>query len=401
MRGHIARRGNSWTCYFDRPRDPVTGKRRKTSKSGFPTKKAAERWLANLVTSLDQGTFVEASKQTLAQFLTEWLPTAETRGLRPSTRANYRYLIKHIVPRLGGVRLQRLTPGQLNAMYAELLATGRCDGKGGLSAKTVREVHSLLHRALADAVRWGLLTRSPADSADPPRKQTRERQAWTAEQLAAFLRHVKGDRLYAAYHLAAMTGMRRGEVLGLRWRDLDLDAGRLTVVQTLIVVGPDYEFGTPKTARGRRSLALDPGTVAVLRDHREAQELERHYLGLDPTGDLVFTTIEGGPLSPRAFTKAFQQRVKRAGLPQIPLHALRHTHATLALQAGIHPKVVSERLGHSSVSITLDVYSHAIPAMEETAAALVATLVLGEEDASVALLEPPGNPDGPSPSSEV
>jgi integrase len=310
---------------------------------------------------------------------------------------------KVIVPRLGGVPLQRLTPTHLNGVYAELLRSGRASGKGGLSPKSVRHVHMVLRRSLADAVRWNRLQRNPADFADPPGKAASQpkMKTWTAEQLAAFLHHVREDRLYAAFLLAAMTGMRRGEVLGLRWGDVDLEAGRLSIMQTLIA--PDYrmQFSTPKTAAGSRSVALDPGTVAALREHAGNQAKERAMLGFVEDSELVFTSLDGSPVHPHQFSQAFKQRAKEACLPQIRLHDLRHTYATLALQAGIHVKVVSERLGHASVGVTLDTYSHTIPAMQETAAALVATLVLGQEDAPSALPEPAGHPDGLSPSSET
>jgi integrase len=183
----------------------------------------------------------------------------------------------------------------------------------------------------------------------------------------------------AAYVLAATTGLRRGELLGLRWRDLDLGAGRLSVTQTLVSVNYAVSFSTPKTAAGRRSVALDPATVAALRAHRVAVLEERLSLGLGaPTEDaLAFTAIDGTPLHPGQFSDRFDRLVKAAGVPRIRFHDLRHTHATLALRAGVHPKVVSERLGHSTISVTLDTYSHAIPAMQEEAAAKVAALVFG------------------------
>jgi integrase len=276
--------------------------------------------------------------------------------------------------------LQRLTPSHLNRLYAELLAYGRIEREGGLSARTVRYCHTILRRALADAVRWNRLPRNVADSADPPTKNattSTPMRTWTAEQLRAFLGSVRDDRLHTAYVLLASTGARRGEILGLRWRDVDLDAARISIRQTLVSVDYRAQFSEPKTAKGRRNVALDPATVSALREHAERQALERAIFG-DAGLDLVFSEPDGSPLHPHQFSQAFKIRTKQAGLPTIRLHDLRHTYATLALQAGVHPKVVSERLGHASVSITLDTYSHAIPAMEETAASLVAALFLGD-----------------------
>jgi integrase len=286
----------------------------------------------------------------------------------------------HIIPALGTVPLQRLTAAQLNALYADLLAKGRRDGKGGLSARTVAYVHATVRKALAEGVRWQLLTRNVADQATPPRQQASDTlRTWSADELRAFLAHVESDRLYGAYVLAGTTGLRRGEVLGLRWRDLDINAGRLAVTQTLISVNYEVSFSTPKTARGRRSVALDLTTIAALRTHRARLLEERLSLGLGSPkdDDLVFTAFDGKPLHPGQFSDRFDRLVRAAGVPRINFHGLRHTHATLALQAGVHPKVVSERLGHATVSITLDTYSHAIPAMQEEAAEKVAALVFG------------------------
>jgi integrase len=240
-------------------------------------------------------------------------------------------------------------------------------------------IHVVVHKAWGDAVKWQILSRNVADSTTPPRPQTKEPKTWTADDLRAFLGHIEGDRLSAAYFLAATTGLRRGEVLGLRWCDLDLAAPRLSVIQTLISVGGAASFSTPKTARGRRAVALDSTTVSALRAHRIRQLEERMALGLGApsTDGLVFADIDGGPLHPSRFSEGFDRLVKAAGAPRINFHGLRHTHATLALAAGIHPKVVSDRLGHSTIAVTLDLYSHTVPGLEEAAAEKVAALVFG------------------------
>ena len=377
MRGHIRKQGNAWYVIVDLPRHPETGKRRQKWHSGFRTRRDAQRALAEIVTRLDHGTYIEPNKQTLAAFLDDWLASTESR-LRPSTFATYEMIVKkHISPRLGSLPLQTLTAARLNALYAELLTSGRRNAKGGLSPSTVRYIHAVLRKALSDAVRWNLLPRNVADAADPPRPKRTQMKTWSARELRTFLDHVKNDRLYAAWALAATTGMRRGEVLGLTWQELDLDAGRASITRTLTVVGGyELHFSEPKTAAGRRLVALDPQTVAALEAHREAQLLERSLMReAYSDSDLVFAREDGTPIHPDSFSDAFLRHSKEAGLPRIRLHDLRHTHATLALAAGVHPKVVSERLGHASVTITLDTYSHAIPAMQETAATLVAGLV--------------------------
>jgi integrase len=201
---------------------------------------------------------------------------------------------------------------------------------------------------------------------------------WTAEQVRAYLEHTADHRLHAAFVVLATTGMRRGECLGLRWSDIDLAAGRLSIVQTVIVVNHDVRIGSPKTARGRRTVVLDPGTVAVLRKHRQQQLAERLIMGAGfADHGLVFRRPDGGPLHPERFSRTFEIEARRAGLPKIRLHDLRHTWATLALSAGEHPKVVQERLGHANVSITLDVYSHVTEGLHTDAASRVAGIIFG------------------------
>lgn len=358
-------------------------KRKQRSKAGFKTRKEAQAALNDILGSLQRGSYVGPSKTTLADFLQdEWLPAIEG-TIRPSTLRSYRLQVeKHVVPRLGSVPLQRLDGGAINRFYASLADDGRTDGNGGLSPASVRRVHASLHRALKDAVRWGKLTRNPADAAYPPRVRAhaaKEMTTWTVEELRSFLDSVADDPLYALWLTLASTGMRRGEALGLRRSDLDLDAGRASIRRTLIAIGYELHHSTPKTAKGNRQIALDPRTVEALKAHRTAQVKEQLAMGehYEDNG-LVFSRPDGTPIHPDRASKMFNQLVARSGLRRIRLHDLRHTHATIALRAGIHPKVVSERLGHGSITITLDTYSHAIPAMQEEAAETVAALVNGD-----------------------
>jgi integrase len=359
----------------------VTGRRRQKSKGGFRTRKAAEAALRELVASVDAGKYVERSTRTVGDYLDEWLEVVRPR-LRPTSVNSYRQAVGHIKGRVGAVPLQSLQPLEVESLYTDLLASGGARGRP-LSPKTVRNIHVVLRKALADAERLGLVVRNAAAAAKPPVPSKHEHTTWTAEQLARFLTSVEDERLAAAFVLLATTGMRRGEALGLRWRDLDLDAGRLSIVQTITTVREEMVITPPKTARSRRLVSLDPGTVAALRDHRRRQNEERLRVGESWSGEreFVFTNEIGEPVHPSALSRLFVSSVRKAGLPKIRLHDLRHTYATVALAAGVHPKIVSERLGHATIAVTLDLDSHVTPAIDAEAAALVASKIFDHSTA--------------------
>lgn len=408
MRGHVRKRGSTWAVVVDVGRQPSRScpscrtrywtadgrretcarcgadllsereERRQQWHGGFPTRREAQQELPEILGRLNRGTYIPPSRVTFGQFLLEeWLPAIES-TVRATTLASYRVNItKHVVPALGALPLQKLSPAALNGFYAKLLAGGRRDGQG-LAPKTARNIHVVIHKALADALRWGRVTRNVAEVADPPRVGRRQMNVWAPPELRRFLSHVRDDRLYAAWLLLATTGMRRGEALGLRWQDVDLDAGHTAITQTLVVVDGKPATSEPKTSKGRRQLALDPATVAALREHRKRQLEERMAWGPAwQDSGLVFTREDGSLIHPEAFADQFLRRASAAGLRRIRLHDLRHSYASAALAAGVHPKVVSERLGHATVSITLDTYSHAIAGLQEEAANRVAAMILG------------------------
>jgi integrase len=415
VRGHVRRRGEpgSWEYIVDiglaaaqrcticnkrfwverRPRDKCfkcggalkeTEERRRETKSGFATQKECQAAMNKLLVAVEQHNYTAPTKASVKEYLTkEWLPAVKS-TIRPSTYGSYvQHVDCHVVPHIGTVKLQKLSGSQVNALYAKLAETGRKDGKTGLSPMTIHHVHACLHKACKDAVRWGHISRNPLDAADPPRKKsdgTKEMRTWTKEQVKAFLEAMKDERLSPLWHTIAMTGMRRGEAIGLRWSDVDLEGGRLAVRRALIPNGRDVVVSEPKTIKGRRVIALDPGTVEVLKAQAARQlDEQKEWDEAWVDSGLVFTLENGAALDPESVSRYFRLAVKQSMLPQIRLHDLRHTHATLALQAGIHPKVVSERLGHATISITLDTYSHAIPAMQEEAATLIAGLVFAEK----------------------
>ena len=369
QRGPIHRRGDVWIAYWR----TETSEGRKQHTKSFRTKKEAQQFLTDTMAAIRGGVFSEPTKVTLGEFLLErWLPTKKM-AVRVSTYASYRGLVeRHVIPALGHVQIQQLTADRLDRFYADLVAHG-------LATKTIRNIHVLLHRALTDAVRKSLVPRNVADASDPPklnRADREEMKTWTPEQLREFFAGIATHRLAAAYILAATTGMRRGEVLGVRWRDIDFKARRLHVQQTVLTVEYQIIIGRPKTLRGERKIALDDQTIQVLQSHRAAQRREKQLLG-DGYQDhgLVFAREDGTPVHPDYFSQTFDRTVRRLGLPKIRLHDLRHTHATLGLAAGVHVKVISDRLGHATTSFTQDVYMHAIPAVEEDAADQIAHIV--------------------------
>lgn len=372
--GRVFKRGATWSFTVD---VQVPGAPRKQrTKAGFASKSEALRGMHEVQESLRVGRYVEPSRLSLGTFLTTmWLPAARA-TVRATTWDSYEaYIRLYVVPRIGELPLQSISRGQLMIFYGELEQNGRIRRTGGLSSKTVHNIHVTLLKAFGDALEDQLIARNPATRAHRTTVDRPVMTTWSATQVRTFLRQVREDRLFALWRLAVTTGMRRGELLGLRWRDIDHNAAQLAVVQTLLKAGGTTFFSGPKTQRSRRTIALDPVTLEALRRHRSRQSAERLALGeAYADHELVFCFTDGKPLDPDGVRLRFARHVREAGLPKIRLHDLRHTHATLGLMADVHPKVMQERLGHSTVAFTLDIYSHAVPSMQEQAANKVAAL---------------------------
>jgi integrase len=375
----------TWAYVVDVGRD-AKGRRRQHKRSGFGSRKEAERALRDTLANTDHGRYVNPSDQSLGDFLIDdWLPTTRPPRVRPNTYRDRELIVhRYITPRIGDVGLQQLTPRHLSDLYTDLLERGRIRGDGGLSPKTVRGVHLVLSKALKEAMRWGLIERNPTDLVDPPSlrlvaaRRRRAMRVWDSAQLRAFLAHVASHRFYAFWLTAATTGMRRSELLGLRWSDLDLAAASLVVNATLVpgVDGRPLFEEMPKTRAGHRTVSLDAVTVDALRTERAGQEDDRRLgEGWHNEHGFVFVWDDGRHLNPDWVWHEFVRLVDEAGLPRIRFHDLRHTHATLLLRAGVNPRVVSERLGHSSVAFTLDTYAHVLPGMQAAAADTFAELL--------------------------
>ena len=326
MRGHVIKRGkNSWSIVLSMGKDPSTGKYKQQWVSVKGTKKDADRRLAEMLHQIDTGGFVKPGKVTVAEFLERWLKDYVGPNLGPRTAEGYEHIVsRHLIPDLGSIPLLQIKPEHLQRYYSEKLSGGRLDGKGGLSPKTVRHHHVTLHDALQSAVKWGL-----------------------------------------------------------RWSDVDLILGQLSVTRSLHHLrNGEIVFRAPKTAKGKRMIALPPSASSVLRDHLEQQKTVRLLLG-EPLqdNDLVFSRPDGRPLLPDTVTKTWIKLARRNGLSGVRLHDARHTHASLLLKQGIHPKIVQERLGHATIATTLDTYSHVAPGLQ-AAAALAFDRVLSLEDQS-------------------
>lgn len=318
--------------------------------------------LTDLLKAVDSGSFADPGKLTMADYLRDtWLPHITTR-VRPRTALRYRQLIElHVIPVIGSVKMAKLRPAHVQQVV---------DGasSSGLAPRTVASVYRTLHGALAQAVRWQLLGVNAATAVRPPRTERPELNSPDAAKVGKVLDATRGTRLYVPLAIAASTGLCRGELLALRWREVDLDAGSLRVTASLQRVGADLVFLPPKTDRARRTVGLPPAAVALLRRHRKEQAERRLLLGEAWADlDLVIERGDGEPFPPDSLSRDWYRLVRRVGLPGLRLHDLRHAYATALPTAGVHPKVASEALGHSSVSFTMDTYQHLMPTMQEQA----------------------------------
>ena len=372
MRGHLVKRAkNSWSIVLDLGGNPATGKRRQQWISIKGTKRDAEKRLAELIHQIDTGGFIRPARVTLGEFLHKWMEIYASSNVRARTLEGYRTIVdRHLVPKLGTIRLTALQPGHLQEYYALALSEGRYDGRGGLSARTVQHHHRLLSEALSHAVKWGLVSRNVAQAVDPPRPRNKEMNALDFDGVTAFLEAAKGATHYHLFHLDIYTGLRLSEILGLRWKDVDLDLATISVTQVMHRLrDKSFIFQEPKTAKSRRQIDLSPTAAIALRAYREEQSAQRILLGRPlAENDLVFAHPHGSPLFPSSVSRAFQQIARKVAIQGIRFHDLRHTHATLMLKQNVNPKVVQERLGHATFAITMDTYSHVLPGLQKEAA---------------------------------
>ncbi len=370
MKGHIRKRGqNSWAIVIDLPKDPKTGRRRQQWHTVNGNKKDAEKELRELLHSLEAGSYVKPQRLTLGEYLYRWLVGYVQTNCSTRTLDSYQSIVnRHLIPNLGSRILTQLHPQEVQQYYSRALTEGRTDGKGGLSARTVLHIHRVLVEALNYALRQGYIIRNVGELVDPPRAKKPKMKTLTPQEVAILLSVAIDTIYYPIIYTAVNTGLRQAELLGLTWRNVDLDLACLSITQVLYKRRGVHQFKEPKSEHSRRRLDLSPSLAMFLRQYKAEREMECLLLG-KPLGDddLVFSNEKGIAIDPGTLTHNFARIVKKAGLPRTRFHDLRHTFATLMLMAGIHPKIVSEMLGHSSVSFTLDTYSHVVPTMQQAA----------------------------------
>ncbi len=382
-RGSIRKEQNGrWSFVVDLP--ALSDQRRQVRRRGFGTRREAQAALTELLGDAQRGEFVKLDRVTVGEYLGQWMESLPLTGRKGSTISSYRHNLRlHVLPHLGGVPLQALTPLDIDHVYGRLLQDGRRNRGGGpLSRRTVRYVHTILSTALSDAVKKGLVQRNVALAASPPSAKSAapaETAWWTPEQLRLFLSFVDAHELGSLFRLAGLTGMRRGELVGLSWVDVDLTRSRVVVRRQVTSTDYRLHWKEPKTQRGRRVIDLDAETKTVLRRQqltlRSEAKAPSSSDSLTPEMQLVFPSADGTVRHPETVSDTFNRLVRKSSLPRLRFHDLRHTHVAHLIGAGVDPLAISRRLGHSSVAFTLDRYGHLFDQAGAAAAQKVAALV--------------------------
>lgn len=386
MRGHVKKVRGNWYAVLEL--DPVDGvreqkwlsPRKELGLNRRATKKEAEALLIKKLNAVHAGTYYEPSDDTLGQYLNRWLKNYPEPNLQQKTIDFYEYLIRvHIKPEIGNIPLTKLRPAHIQELLTKKSKSGRADGKpGGLSRRTVQGIHQVLKLALKHAVEWEIAVQNVATRAKTKAPGRKKPNAWDRDQAALFLGYLRNrpDRLYPLYLLALTTGMRRGEIIGLRWSDVSLTRHTVTIKQAIVNTSKGNITTSTKTEESERTIDTSPLLSAALKEHKLAQQKEFVALGVRPKHNLVFTSQAGTPLDPGNLYRHFASTINRINkggqvLPRITFHGMRDTHATLLLEAGIHVKAVAQRLGQTNEVTLLSRYAHALPAVLKDAASKV------------------------------
>lgn len=370
MKGCIFKRGKKYSVVIELGRDN-NGKRIQKWFSGYKTKKEAEKALVTILHQIETNTFINPEKITLAEYLRQWMHDYVEPNLAPKTIDGYKVNIEgHIIPSIGNIPLQKLQPIHIQQFYRSKLENGRLDDKGGLSAKSVLYIHRVLRKALSNALKMQLIPRNVADAVELPKAKTYYAKFLNEKELKKLLNTLKNTDIYIPVLLASCLGLRRGEALGLQWKDIDFENKTISVIRALLPsIGGTPIFHEAKTKTSERTIVISDSIIFELEKHRNKQQRYRKLLGnAYKDYDLVTCLNNGSPINPASFSHTFARTLKKHNLRHIRFHDLRHSNATLMLKHNISPKVASERLGHSKINITLDLYSHVLKEMQEEAA---------------------------------
>ncbi|MCC5911411.1 MAG: site-specific integrase [Clostridiaceae bacterium] len=362
MKGTVTKKGTKWYIVVDVGFDE-RGKRKQKWFSGFKTKKEAEAKLVEILQQLNTGTYVDSKNMKVADYLEKWLQDYAKHKVAPKTYRSYHDTVHiHLNPKIGHYKLEKLSPTIIQSYYTW------CIENTELSNTSINYNHKILKQALNQAVKWQLLIRNPCLAVEPPKKEKHKVEVLNEEEINKLLDACKDEVIYLPIFLAITTGMRRGEIAGLEWKNVDFKENMLYVEKALQRIDGELQLVAPKTQKSNRPVALFDSVVAALKNHKKQQRKNRKALGDDCIiNDFVCTWEDGRIIDPDYISNAFNRLTKKLDIPKRRFHDLRHTHATLLLKEGVHPKVVSERLGHSQISITLDIYSHVIPSMQKDA----------------------------------
>ncbi|MDF2854245.1 MAG: integrase [Neobacillus sp.] len=360
MKGYIRKRGTKWAYTVDIGKDPLTGKRKQKSRSGFKTKKEAQAALAELVNTVEKGNYHEPQKRRFKEFAIEYFENSYKNKVKKSSyETDFHVINTHLIPFFGEMDLNDIDQFLIHKFYSQKI-------EQGLSSAYIHKMHNIISLLLQVAHKWEILRKDIIGMVEPPRVVKKEINVWNIEQINTLLEIAKHSRYFPIFYLAAYTGMRKGEILGLTWNDVDFDEKMIYIKRTLYKVKSGYLLQEPKTQSSNRSIYMDDDIIKVLKNQKEMQDEERmKYDGVYKEHQMVFAQETGEFVSPSSANTMLGRFVVRAGLPPIRFHDLRHTHATILLQMGVNPKIVAERLGHSSVHTTLDTYSHVLPGMKK------------------------------------
>lgn len=370
-RGYIRERGKGkFSITIELPKDTISNKRKRKYYTFNGTRREAEKFLTEKLRELDTGVLIDNKKIKFSEYLDFWIEEYCVKNLSITTLDGYKQNIeKHIKPILGNIYLDKLTPLHLQNFYSDRLKNGKLNGNGGLSNKTVLTLHRIIHKALEQGVKWQLVIRNVADAVEPPKPKKYKANFLDEQEINILIQKSKNTNLYIPILIAICTGMRRGEVLGLTWNNVDLEKNSIMISQTLYSTSKGLVFSTPKTDSSVRKIAIPQALSKELKKHKTRQLKNKIKYGEEYKNiNIVCTSDKGELINPKSFSRDFRKLLKNNNLPLIRFHDLRHTHASLLVKMGTQPKEISNRLGHSNISITMDLYSHIYEATDNEVA---------------------------------